>query len=74
MTSNDHSSTEVVQAPNRAASDISPKVSGSVAAGAIATLTVFVAAQLGLDIPPGVEGAIAILVATVAGYFIRDNR
>lgn len=59
---------------HRAASDISPKVSGGLAAGATATLVVFIAQQFGLDIPTGVEGALAILIAAAAGYLIPDRR
>ena len=58
----------------RAASDISPKVSGGLAAGAIATLVVFVAQQFGLEVPTGVEGALSVLIGAVAGYLIPDRR
>jgi len=58
----------------RAASDISPKVAGSTAAGAVALLIAFTAGQLGLDIPGEVQGALAIVIAAVAGYFIPDNK
>lgn len=58
----------------RAASDISPKVSGGLAAGAVATLIVFVASQFGLDVPVGVEGALAVLIGAIAGYLIPDRR
>lgn len=58
----------------RPASDISPKISGVAAAGALATIGVFVASQFGLVIPPGVEAAIAVVIATVVGYLIPDRR
>lgn len=57
----------------RPASSISPKVSGGVAAGAVATIAVFVAQAFGLDVPAGVEGALAVLISAIAGYFIPDN-
>jgi len=58
---------------HRAASDISPKVSGGLAAGALATLLVFGAQQFGLTVPTGVEGALAVLIGAVAGYLIPDR-
>jgi hypothetical protein len=58
---------------HRAPTSISPKVSGGLAAGAAATLVVFVAQQFGVEIPTGVEGALAVLIGAVAGYFIPDN-
>lgn len=58
----------------RPASSISPKVSGGLAAGACATVIVFVASQFGLEIPPGVEGAVAVLIGFAAGYLVPDNR
>jgi len=73
MTNPDTVTTEHVHDTRRAASNISPKVSGGLAAGACATLIVFVAAQLGVAIPTGVEGAIATLIAFAAGYLIPDN-
>ena len=59
---------------HRANTSISPKVSGGLAAGATATLLVFIAQQFGLEVPTGVEGALAVLIGAVAGYFIPDNR
>lgn len=44
------------------------KVQAAGAAGAAATLVVFIAAQFGLEIPTGVEGAIATLLAFAAGW------
>lgn len=65
----------LVSAPaKRALSDISPKVSGGALAGAVAVIVTFVAGQVGLDIPPTVEAAVAILVTVAAGYLIPDNR
>lgn len=64
----------VLEPEHRAASDISPKVSGAALAGAVAIIGTFVAAQLGLEIPPHVEGAVAVIVAVVVGYLVPDNR
>ena len=58
---------------HRAATSISPKVSGGLAAGAVATLVVFTAQQFGVEVPTGVEGALAVLIGAIAGYFIPDN-
>lgn len=69
----DYSLGEIVQA-KRPATSISPKVSGGLAAGAVATIVVFIAQQFGLVVPTGVEGAIATLVGFVAGYIVPDNR
>jgi hypothetical protein len=66
--------TDTTDPKHRAASDISPKVAGGLAAGAAATLIVFVAQQFGLEVPTGVEGALGVLIGAVAGYFIPDNR
>lgn len=53
---------------------VNPKVVAGGVSAAVATLVVFIAAMLGLPIPPGVEGAIAVLAATIGGYLKRDNR
>jgi hypothetical protein len=66
--------TYVPELEARAVTDISPKVSGGIAAGAVATLAVFIAHQFGLVIPAGVEGALAVLVGYAASYWIPDNR
>lgn len=57
----------------RPVTSVSPKVSGGLAAGAVATLAVFVAQQFGLDVPAGVEGALAVLISAIAGWWIPDN-
>lgn len=67
-------STPTPEPAPRAATDVSPKVAGGVLAAAAATLLVFIAQQIGLVVPPGVEGAIAVLIAGVAGYAIPDRR
>lgn len=76
MIPNDHNlgRHDDVEPKHRAASDISPKVSGGLAAGAVATIAVFIAQQFGLDVPTGVEGALAVLIGAVAGYLIPDKR
>lgn len=48
--------------------NLNPKVKAGGAAGAVATIAVFVAGQFGLQVPAGVEAAVAVLVATLAGY------
>lgn len=48
---------------------INPKVQAAGAAGAFATIVVFIAGQYGLEVPTGGEAAVATLVATVAGFF-----
>lgn len=63
----------LLEVAGRPASSVSPKVSGGLAAGAVATIAVFVAQQLGLDVPAGVEGALAVLISAIAGWWIPDN-
>lgn len=50
------------------------KVQAAGAAGAAATVAVFIAAQFGLEVPPGVEAALATLFAVAAGYLKRDTK
>jgi hypothetical protein len=45
-----------------------PKVQAAGAAGAIATILVFVVSLFGLDIPPEVAAALTTLIATGAAY------
>lgn len=53
---------------------LNPKVVAGTSAAAAATILVFILAAFGVVVPPGVEGAIAVLVGGIAGYFKRDNR
>lgn len=53
--------------------NVKPKVAAAGAGGAVATLAVWIAAQFGVDMPPGVGEAIATLLAVAAGYFKSDN-
>ena len=48
-----------------------PKVQAAGAAGAVTTVVVFIASQLGLEIPAEVAAALTTLFATGAGYFKR---
>lgn len=45
------------------------KLAAGTLAAAVVTILAFVAAQYGLDVPAGVEGAAATIVAAVVGYF-----
>lgn len=65
---------ETIEPAPRPAADISPKVSGAVLGASLATIGVFVAQQFGLEIPVGVEGAIATLIGGIIGYLVPDNR
>ena len=49
------------------------KVTAAVAAGAAATILAWLAQQFGLDVPPGVEAAFAVLLAGGAGYLARER-
>lgn len=48
---------------------MNPKVAAGGAAGAAVTVIVFVAGQLGLEVPPEVAAALVTLISTGAGYF-----
>ncbi len=47
---------------------LNPKVKASGAAGGFGIVIVWVAGQLGLEMPPEVAAALAALLATLAGY------
>lgn len=47
---------------------VSPKVQSAGIGGAVATVLIFAAQQLGLEIPGEVGAAIATIVAFAAGY------
>ena len=49
-----------------------PKVAATAASGAAATLAVFTATQLGVDLGPTEAGAIVTLFAFAGGYLKRD--
>ena len=50
------------------------KVSASALGGALATVLVLAAqAWAGLDVPPGMEGALAVLLGFAAGYLVREE-
>lgn len=53
---------------------LDPKVVAGGVSAAVATLIVFIVAMFGVVIPPGVEGAIAVIAGAVGGYLKRDNR
>lgn len=45
-----------------------PKVAAAGVAGAVTTVIVFIAAQLGLEVPSEVAAAVTALLAFAAGY------
>lgn len=49
------------------------KVTAGGLGGAVATLIVFVATQLGVEVTPEAGGALATLVGFVFAYFVRDR-
>lgn len=49
-----------------------PKVAAAGVSGAVATLAIFIATQLGVELGPTEAGAIATLVAFVGGYLKRS--
>ena len=50
-----------------------PKVAAAGASGAVATLVVFIAAQLGVEMSAEVGAAIATLVAFAGGYLKSES-
>lgn len=48
--------------------NVHPKVAASGVAGAVTILLVYVAALLGLDVPPEVSSAFTVVVSAAAGY------
>jgi hypothetical protein len=48
------------------------KVKAGGAAGAVTAIVVFVAGQLGLEIPGEVASALTVLISTGAGYLKED--
>lgn len=52
---------------------ISPKVTASTMAAAVATLIVWgLNSGAGIDVPTGVEGAFVVLLTFAVGYVVRD--
>lgn len=49
------------------------KVAAGGAAGAASVLVVFIAGQLGLDVPPEAAAALTTLFAFAAGYLRKDG-
>ena len=50
------------------------KVGAAGIAGAIAAIIVWIVGEFaGIDVPTGVEAALATVVAFVAGYFVEDE-
>jgi nanoRNase/pAp phosphatase (c-di-AMP/oligoRNAs hydrolase) len=51
---------------------MNPRLKAGGAAGAVTTIVVFVAARLGLEVPPEVASALTVLIYTGAGYLKED--
>lgn len=51
----------------------SEKVTAATASGAASVLIVFIAGQLGLDVPPAAAAAIATLLAFAGGYLKKES-
>jgi hypothetical protein len=59
----------------RAATDISPKVTGAALGAAAATIALWIVeAATGIDVPAMVEGAVAVVFVFGTGYLVPDNR
>jgi hypothetical protein len=54
--------------------EISPKVKSGALAGAIVVVLVWVASMLGVDVPEVVQGALVVIVSTLAAYLVGDPR
>lgn len=51
---------------------VSPKVTAATAAGALATIIVYVVSLFGVEVPAEVAAALATLIAVVAAYVKGD--
>jgi hypothetical protein len=51
-----------------------PKVAASGSAGAATILIVFIAGELGLDVPPEAAAALTTLLSFAAGWVKKDKR
>lgn len=59
----------------RSATDISPKVAGGAAAGAVVTIIAWaVETFTPIDLPGAVEAALVVLLSAAVGYLIPDRR
>jgi hypothetical protein len=54
--------------------EISPKVKGGALAGAVVVVLVWLASMLGVDVPEVVQGALVVIVSTLAAYLVGDPR
>lgn len=53
-------------------SAVNPKVAAATAAAAVTTILVWVAGELGVDVPARVSDALVVLFVFAAGYFKSD--
>lgn len=53
-------------------SGVNPKVAAATAAAAVTTILVWVAGELGVDVPASVSDALVVLFVFAAGYFKSD--
>lgn len=54
--------------------DVSAKVSASALAGAVTLIVVWTLGRFGISTDSGVESALAVVLAVVAGYVVPDQR